>query len=100
MSVIRVEPLGGREFHVEVSEETPPGVRGRSFTFRVTVDDGLLARLGLDDGDPARLAALVRESFGFLLAREPASSIRPSFELSVISRYFPDYVREIQPRVR
>jgi hypothetical protein len=100
MSVIHVEPLGGRHFHVAVSEEAAPEVAGRSFTFRVTVDDAVLAPLGLDDGDPARLAALVRESFGFLLAREPASAILASFELSVISRYFPDYIEEIRPRVR
>jgi hypothetical protein len=100
VSVIHVEPLGGREFSVAVSEEAPPTVTGRSFAFRVTVDDVTLARLGLDDEDPARLAALVRESFGFLLAREPATSILPSFELSIISRYFPDYIQEIRTRIR
>jgi hypothetical protein len=38
---------------------------------------------------------LVRESFRFLLDREPKESILREFKLSVISRYFPDYERVI-----
>jgi hypothetical protein len=34
---------------------------------------------------------LVRESFRFLLDREPKESILREFKLSVITRYFPDY---------
>jgi hypothetical protein len=34
---------------------------------------------------------LVRDSFGFLLEREPKESILREFDLSVIKRYFPDY---------
>ena len=34
---------------------------------------------------------LVRDSFRFLLEREPKESILREFELSVITRYFPDY---------
>ena len=34
---------------------------------------------------------LVRDSFGFLLEREPKESILNEFDLSVIRRYFPDY---------
>ncbi len=34
---------------------------------------------------------LVRDSFGFLLAREPKESILKEFDLSAIQRYFPDY---------
>jgi hypothetical protein len=36
---------------------------------------------------------LVRESFRFLLDREPKESILREFKLSVITRYFPDYDR-------
>jgi len=38
---------------------------------------------------------LVRRSFVFLLAREPKESILRTFDLPIISRYFPDYEREI-----
>jgi hypothetical protein len=34
---------------------------------------------------------LVRDSFAFLLAREPKESILKEFDLAVIHRYFPDY---------
>ncbi|OAA25415.1 hypothetical protein UG55_102275 [Frankia sp. EI5c] len=99
MSMIRVEPRGGSGYEVEVAEEAAPGVNGRTFSFRVTVDDAVIAALELDPEDNAALAALVRESFGYLLAREPATSILPAFDLSTISRYFPTYLEEIRERV-
>ena len=34
---------------------------------------------------------LVRDSFRFLLEREPKESILREFDLSVIKRYFPEY---------
>ena len=34
---------------------------------------------------------LVRDSFAFLLEREPKESILREFDLSVIQRYFPEY---------
>jgi len=38
---------------------------------------------------------LIQCSFEFLLEREPKESILGSFNISVISRYFPEYAREI-----
>ena len=38
---------------------------------------------------------VVRAAFEFLLAREPASSIQPRFDCSVIRRYFPDVDRQL-----
>lgn len=39
---------------------------------------------------------LVEESFAFLLAREPNTSILSGFNLMVISKYYPGYEREMQ----
>jgi hypothetical protein len=39
---------------------------------------------------------VVRASFAFLLDREPATSILPRFSLEAISRYFPEYTRELR----
>ncbi len=39
---------------------------------------------------------LLKNSFEFLLQREPNTSILRSFDLSVISRYFPEFEREIK----
>ena len=38
---------------------------------------------------------LLKKSFEFLLQHEPNTSILRSFDLSVISRYFPEYEQEI-----
>ena len=40
--------------------------------------------------------ALIKSSFEFLLEREPKESILRSFNLSIISRYFPEYKSEIK----
>lgn len=62
----------------------------------VHVTTGDLARLDPTATEPTDL---VRRSFDFLLRREPKESILASFELTVISRYFPDYETEISRRV-
>jgi hypothetical protein len=54
-----------------------------------------LARLDPVDDDPSDL---VRRSFVFLLGHEPKESILASFDLPLISRYFPDYEAEIRRR--
>jgi hypothetical protein len=41
---------------------------------------------------------LLETSFAFLLAREPNTSILSAFDLTVISRYFPEYEREIKSK--
>lgn len=43
---------------------------------------------------------LVTRSFEFLLEREPKESILREFDLTVISRYFPEYERELQRRLQ
>jgi hypothetical protein len=42
---------------------------------------------------------LVRETFVFLLEREPKESILRRFEIDVVTRYFPEYEREIRRRL-
>jgi hypothetical protein len=69
---------------------------GRTTSHRVTVPPGVLARWGKADADEE---AVVRESFAFLLEREPASSIMSRFSLDVIGRYFPEYERELPGRL-
>ena len=61
---------------------------------RVSAAD--LARFG--EGQPAE--RLLRESFQFLLEREPNTSILGSFDLSIIGQYFPEYEQEIRSRLR
>ncbi|MDE3086326.1 MAG: hypothetical protein KGJ77_06120 [Acidobacteriota bacterium] len=62
----------------------------------VRVPAGFAAGLGFPGVGDERL---VRESFAFLLEREPATSILRSFGLEVIGEYFPEYPREIARRL-
>ena len=77
---------------------------GNASRFTVRVDTHAYD-VGVADGDAARLAPgvdvaeLVRESFLFLLEREPPGSILPRFDLPVIARYFPDYEGAIRTRL-
>ena len=71
-------------------------VRGDTDTkHRVTVRREARDRLA---GDRTSVEDLVRASFEFLLEREPNTAILREFDLDAISRYFPDYVAEMQRR--
>jgi hypothetical protein len=62
----------------------------------VSADDAIRLAAASDKGDVERL---LYETFDFLLEREPKESILSSFDLSVVSRYFPEYEHEIQSRL-
>ena len=87
---IEVEKLDGSHFRVRVIEP------GSDSTHQVTLDPKDHGRLA---GATAEPEELIRESFEFLLEREPKESILSAFDLSVISRYFPEYEREIKKRL-
>ncbi len=87
---IDVEKLDASRFRVSVIEA------GSESTYQVTLDPKDYARLAGATVEPEKL---IRKSFEFLLEREPKESILTRFELSVISRYFPEYEREIKKRL-
>ena len=70
-----------------------------SWLFTVTVKEATSTthKVTLKKADYERLTdtmtpeALVKKSFEFLLEREPKESILRSFDLTVISTYFPEY---------
>jgi hypothetical protein len=64
---------------------------GSETEYEVTLGARDLARLGEGQGG----SQLVSAAFAFLLEREPKESILRSFDLSVISRYFPEFEREL-----
>jgi len=87
---IEVEKIGEEEFQVRVTE-------GKTQTsHRVTLKKADYDRIAAGKIDPAEL---VRRSFEFLLENEPKESILARFDLTVISRYFPDFEREIKRRL-
>ncbi len=87
---IAVEKVDAAHFRVRVIEA------GSESIHRVTLDPKDHARLAGEAVDPQEL---IRKSFQFLLEREPKESILSRFDLSVISRYFPEYEREIKKRL-
>jgi hypothetical protein len=86
--------------------EVSPVVPGDTSEFRVRVTEGDSAtehEVTVTDADLHRLATghastqdFVRACFEFLLAREPKEQILRRFDVSVISRYFPEFEEEIR----
>jgi hypothetical protein len=79
ITIISIDP---RKFHVHIREDD------LATSHHVTVPESLINELQLPEEG---LDKVVRESFVFLLEREPASSIMSVFSLDVISGYFPEY---------
>jgi hypothetical protein len=90
MAEISISPLAPRAFRVEVREGQ------HQTTHQVTVPERLGERREVGDTD---LERVVRESFHFLLEREPATSILREFSLGDISGYFPEYPSELERRL-
>ena len=86
---VSVSPEGVTSFRVEV--RSAQGIT----THLVEVPPELVEDLGWGDTDAADL---VRESFAFLLEREPPTAIMRRFSLEVIGQYFPEYRAEIRRR--
>lgn len=90
---------------IDVTETSPGSYRvvvtgsDGTTTHEVTAAPATIADLvgGADLGG-APGSDLVAASFEFLLAREPQHAILASFDLTVITRYFPDYPAEMRRR--
>lgn len=90
MSQISVTPMEPLHFGVEVTEgDLTTG-------HRVRVPSRWLDELALSEDDAP---AVVRETVGFLLEREPATSIMAEFSLDDVSRFFPEYRDELVARL-
>jgi hypothetical protein len=74
-------------FHVVVREGDS------SSEHDVTLSAADFERLGSHHRSPE---TFVQACFEFLLEREPKESIQPSFDVSVIGSYFPEFERMIQ----
>lgn len=87
---IEVKNAGENDYAIRVIE-------GKSeSSHRVTVAEKDYTRLASGKVSPEEL---IRRSFEFLLEHESKESILERFDLRVISRYFPQYEREIQKRI-
>ena len=85
--MIRVEKKSEHEFMVRLEE----GGTRREYT--VSLDDEYYQEL---TGGKITKQGLIRNSFEFLLEREPKESILTKFNLRVISQYFPEFEERIK----
>ena len=89
--MIQVRLTSGRDpfmFDVVVSE-------GKGETrHHVTISREMCERLTAGKHTPERC---LEAAFRFLLDREPKESILPRFDMTAISRYFPEFEREMPP---
>lgn len=90
MEKIEIKKLSNTVFKVTIESET-------TTTHTVTIPQEYYQRLTHGKADPE---TLLKKSFEFLLERESNTSILMSFELGVITRYFPEYERIIKSRVQ
>lgn len=81
MAYITVMKLADNKFEISIESHTN--------TFHiVTVTEQYANKL---IGNRTSIEVLIQNSFEFLLAREPNTSILRSFDLSLIAQYFPAY---------
>ena len=85
IQVSKSEIETGWIFEVKVSN-------GNSTTHRVNLTREYYEHLALTDTNPSNL---VDGSFRFLLESEPKEMILRTFDLKIISHYFPEYERRI-----
>ena len=83
---VLIKELSDEEFQVTVSAKN-------STSHNVTLTDDI--HQDLTNGKVSK-KKLIEFSFKFLLEREPNTSILSSFELSVISEYFPEYIKTVK----
>jgi hypothetical protein len=89
---VQCEPTGtGWRCRVTVADES--GTSAHAVT--VALADVVRFAAG---SEAAQIERLIRDTFGFLLEREPRESILRQFDLSVVERYFPEYPRIIRDR--
>ena len=83
---ILIKELSDEEFQVTVNATKPT-------SHNVTLTDDI--HQNLTNGKVSK-KELIEFSFKFLLEREPNTSILSSFELSVISSYFTEYIKTVK----
>lgn len=88
-TTMNIVSMGSERFGVQVTEG------GVTTSHEVTVPGEVLDEASIAvDGE-----VVVRETFAFLLEREPATAILRTFSLDDVSRYFPEFFGELQTRL-
>ncbi|MDQ6910771.1 MAG: hypothetical protein M3Z84_08335 [Actinomycetota bacterium] len=86
-----VTPGGPGRAGVQVTDDS------RLLSYVVTVPKKVVDELGLGGFETVDI---VRETFHFLLEREPATAIMKQFSLDVVPTYFPEFYEELAARLK
>ena len=86
---ILIKELSSDEFEVTVNEI-------KTTIHKVNLSDNVYKKLTKEKINKKKL---IEFSFKFLLERESNTEILPTFELSIISNYFPEYINSINERI-
>lgn len=89
--VNRIQDAYPLKFHVQVTDK-----RGNS-GYEVTLKEETYQNLKVGSTTPEQL---IDAAFRFLLDREPKEAILHSFDVDVISRYFPEFSRRLPEYLR
>ncbi len=81
---------GGWEFQVTIDQD------GDESSHKVKMDENYFEKVTNGRCKPEEF---VRQSFHFLLDREPKEQILSTFNIKQINRYFPEFEGEIQKRI-
>jgi hypothetical protein len=90
MTEINVTPMEPGWYGVQVREGYD------TTSHRVRIPEELRTDLGVFDADDE---SLVRETFNFLLEKEPATAIRKEFGLDEVGGYFDDFYDQLRARL-
>lgn len=85
----------GWDFLVEIDDIEYAVTLDKEYWKKLTPSTGSLQASSRQAHGQLTPEKLVRKSFEFLLEREPKESILREFNLSVISKYFPEYEKEV-----
>ncbi len=89
ISILQEKTENGWEFQVQVGDDLD------QTSHQVTMSEDFYDNLETKV-DPK---AVIKESFGFLLEREPKEMILPRFDITTISRYFPEFEEKLSERL-
>jgi hypothetical protein len=90
---ITITAMGESHFGVQVTEGDT------TTSHEVDIPGGFRDEVLVGDLADVADEQVVRETFAFLLEREPATAIMREFSLDVVGRFFPEYVDDLRTRL-
>lgn len=95
-TTMNIVAMGPERYGVQVTEGDTTTSHEVQVSTEALDEAGIVIAGEAPDGISERV---VRETFSFLLEREPATAILRTFTLDDVSRYFPEFFGELRTRM-